>query len=192
MAVITSCRRHLILLDFAVIALHDPLAAIVDVDVGQPAAFVTDSAAVDAFILTFAIGTICTGVLLSPLLLQFAQPTMAARPAAPALPRHLSALACGTLFLVTFGAEAPWLAYVLGENPFQWLATFMGASWIRAAVPLYWAACLVLVVAFAPNDRSSQLPNIIVRKFFHLVALVMFVPVILVDVRDRNAVVNVA
>jgi hypothetical protein len=63
------------------------------------------------------------------------------------------------------------------------LARFLSVDWSRLGVVLYWIACLVVVGACAPSESSSSLPNIVVRKFFHIVAVVMFAPVIILDVR---------
>lgn len=53
----------------------------------------------------------------------------------------------------------------------------------RLTAMAFWFALLFVVMKFAPTSQTSQLPNIVVRKFFHIVAVVMFTPVILTDVR---------
>ncbi len=48
---------------------------------------------------------------------------------------------------------------------------------------VYWAVGLAAMSRVAPNDKTSALPNIVIRKFFHFVAVVLFTPVIVFDVR---------
>ena len=52
----------------------------------------------------------------------------------------------------------------------------------RCVWTVYWAAMLFLVTSYAPSAGSSSVPNIVIRKFFHFVAVAMFAPVILCDV----------
>jgi hypothetical protein len=103
--------------------------------------------------------------------------------------------------------ESPWLFRVLGRNPWTWCVCFSGrippcvhsclTSLCRAADFLtsrpsrlgwavYWIVILGIVTQLAPSSTSSKVPNIVIRKYFHGVAVLMFAPVIVSDVRTRD------
>jgi hypothetical protein len=110
------------------------------------------------------------------------------------------------LFSVMAFLESPWLFRVLGRNPWTWYlrvcdlpiigrwswcefsaavsraGTFLTARPSRLAWAAYWVVLLGTVTQFAPSSASSRVPNIVIRKYFHGVAVVMFAPVIIFDV----------
>jgi len=90
----------------------------------------------------------------------------------------------GLLFYVTCVAVlvlfvAPWVAFLLGQNPIAFVATFTMSTWTHMFVLVYWVGCLVLglpMIHYAATTGNQTL--IIVRKLYHLLALVMFAPAI--------------
>lgn len=46
----------------------------------------------------------------------------------------------------------------------------------------FWAVVLLVVIALRPSQSTSGVANIVVRKFFHAVALAMFVPAMMMQV----------
>ncbi len=80
----------------------------------------SDAAVTDVFIVTFLAGTVVSGLLLLPFLSAYAQPNHVGYDACGPAPTRVAAVCYSILFVVTFGGEAPWLAFVLQENPFVW------------------------------------------------------------------------
>lgn len=87
----------------------------------------------------------------------------------------------------------PWMTSLLGSDPFSWVAAFLLQRPGRAAFAAFWAATLGVVIVNKPKTRGhggkalaaaavpSGLPNIVARKVFHAVAVVMFVPGLLLE-----------
>eukprot|EP01062_Namystynia_karyoxenos_P011336 TRINITY_DN14054_c0_g2_i1.p1 TRINITY_DN14054_c0_g2~~TRINITY_DN14054_c0_g2_i1.p1 ORF type:complete len:528 (+),score=126.48 TRINITY_DN14054_c0_g2_i1:72-1586(+) len=85
-----------------------------------------------------------------------------------------------------------WMSAALGMNSLVWLWGYLTA---RTAVPLrfvaYYALVLVLGLLAAPQRFSAE-RRTIARKWFHLVAVVMFVPTILLHLRFMSLAFAVA
>eukprot|EP01113_Clastostelium_recurvatum_P003062 TRINITY_DN11326_c0_g1_i8.p1 TRINITY_DN11326_c0_g1~~TRINITY_DN11326_c0_g1_i8.p1 ORF type:complete len:339 (-),score=68.59 TRINITY_DN11326_c0_g1_i8:100-1116(-) len=104
--------------------------------------------------------------------------------------------------LVLLGLVIPWLQAISGVSPIIWVFKLMFTSSTHMRMLCYWAGTLALAIALVrrkgssssapaasdsstggatPSSAPAPIPNIIVRKFFHLLALVLFVPGLMVD-----------
>eukprot|EP00617_Octactis_speculum_P006788 CAMPEP_0185792484 /NCGR_PEP_ID=MMETSP1174-20130828/158958_1 /TAXON_ID=35687 /ORGANISM="Dictyocha speculum, Strain CCMP1381" /LENGTH=296 /DNA_ID=CAMNT_0028487555 /DNA_START=951 /DNA_END=1841 /DNA_ORIENTATION=- len=78
----------------------------------------------------------------------------------------------------------PLLHSILGTQPVLWLHFFLtkgGSSLERVYVLVYWASLLVLFFAIVVPMLEARLERIVVRKLFHLLAVVLFAPVTIAD-----------
>ena len=95
--------------------------------------------------------------------------------------------------IIVFGFIAPWVQAFLRENPFVWTFNFAVAEPRRLYLSLFWLVAIVLsILAFNLNGiydeiakKSSRIPLILVRKYFHVLAVVMFSPGYIFEVRQR-------
>lgn len=93
------------------------------------------------------------------------------------LPASLVFYATCIVFLV--GAIAPWVGFVLDENPILFVAEFTAQDWSHLIIALYWIGCLIAglpLIHYLATRHSVTL--IIIRKMYHLLALIMFAPAI--------------
>eukprot|EP01137_Pigoraptor_chileana_P035913 Opistho-2@30664 len=78
-----------------------------------------------------------------------------------------------------------WLGSMLGMDPFVWTAEFVVFHPTRLMLSGYWAMFVVLFIvalqlpSFAAHVARTR--NIIVRKYFHALAVLMFVPGYILD-----------
>jgi len=91
--------------------------------------------------------------------------------------------ACHTaLTVLLLGLMLEWMSLSIGQNSLQWLWSYITS---HTATPLkfiiYYISVLVPALLFAPY--KTKMRQILVRKYFHVIALVMFVPTILVNIR---------
>lgn len=77
----------------------------------------------------------------------------------------------------------PWSCVALGTwNPFAWLVAFLLEQPSRWQLIAYWLACLVVMLPiFTVMADRLALRNIIARKLFHLLVVLMFVPAFFLD-----------
>jgi len=62
-------------------------------------------------------------------------------------------------------------------NPLYWLFKFLKIdNYLRLKVVCYWVCSLLISIPLAQHKSISKLPCIIRRKYFHLLAVIMFVP----------------
>ncbi|KAJ0412872.1 hypothetical protein ATCC90586_002502 [Pythium insidiosum] len=122
------------------------------------------------------VGALLICVALSPLLLRYG----ASSPQLVAPPLPLSA---SLWFLATVGLVLALVVYPLASllletwNPVAWLLGFLLEDAVRWHLVVFWSACLVVSVpAFAIISRALALRQIIARKLFHVLVVVMFVP----------------
>eukprot|EP00929_Paragymnodinium_shiwhaense_P112077 TRINITY_DN80339_c0_g1_i1.p1 TRINITY_DN80339_c0_g1~~TRINITY_DN80339_c0_g1_i1.p1 ORF type:complete len:502 (-),score=77.79 TRINITY_DN80339_c0_g1_i1:134-1639(-) len=77
-----------------------------------------------------------------------------------------------------------WMSYEIGEQTMSWLWSYVTA---HTATPLkfiiFYVAVLIPGVALAPGRGATKGRQIVMRKYFHLLALVIFVPTILINIR---------
>jgi len=89
------------------------------------------------------------------------------------------------LTLVLLVIMLQWMSRSIGQNSLYWLWEYITS---HTATPLkfimYYCAVLPPALALAPACQpGSRRRQVLVRKYFHLLALVMFVPTILINVR---------
>ncbi|KAL6045949.1 dolichol kinase [Balamuthia mandrillaris] len=73
----------------------------------------------------------------------------------------------------------PWLHLMLNDNPFLWTIEWLISDDRVFALCVYWASVLVvslLLIAFLDARFRDAVPKIIVRKYYHLLTIIMFVP----------------
>jgi len=91
---------------------------------------------------------------------------------------HLALTVASIIFMLE------WMSYSIGENSLQWLWTYISS---HTATPLkfvvYYLLVLVPALSLAPSGGSDARHRILVRKYFHVLALVMFVPTIVINIR---------
>ncbi|KAI9987703.1 hypothetical protein PInf_023747 [Phytophthora infestans] len=96
-----------------------------------------------------------------------------------------------TAAAVVGGVVYPWSCFLLQTwNPFAWLFDFLTESSSSLPLPLptrfalmgYWTACLVILVPlFGFISNKFALRNIVARKLFHLLVVLMLGPASLFD-----------
>eukprot|EP00743_Colponemidia_sp_Colp-15_P012881 GILK01014795.1.p1 GENE.GILK01014795.1~~GILK01014795.1.p1 ORF type:complete len:549 (-),score=69.73 GILK01014795.1:73-1602(-) len=76
-----------------------------------------------------------------------------------------------------------WLTWMLRRDPVSWLVLFLlERSSVRLGLLIFWAVCVAVGVTVAKLLKEYSLahplvlPNILIRKFFHILCLIMFVP----------------
>lgn len=84
-----------------------------------------------------------------------------------------------------FALLLPWAVLMLGgNNPFLWLWNYLDNVHIRMPLIRYWF-CIVLVaigfVAWQSRKPTSSASSTITRKFFHLLALAVYIPGIIYE-----------
>ena len=74
---------------------------------------------------------------------------------------------------------------------FKRVVKYVLADYMSTALCIYWLSCIAIMVMFVANSKVShdkfklcgfQVPKIIVRKFFHVMTLLMFIPGLLLRV----------
>lgn len=87
-----------------------------------------------------------------------------------------------TLFLLV--GTFTWMSESIGENSLQWFATYVTS---HTATPLrflvYYVVVLVPALRLAPLTGPGCMRQVVIRKYFHLVATVLCAPTILVNIR---------
>eukprot|EP01101_Sappina_pedata_P010020 TRINITY_DN6208_c0_g1_i1.p1 TRINITY_DN6208_c0_g1~~TRINITY_DN6208_c0_g1_i1.p1 ORF type:complete len:574 (-),score=145.92 TRINITY_DN6208_c0_g1_i1:18-1739(-) len=74
-----------------------------------------------------------------------------------------------------------WVQYIIGQNPFLWVFPFLIEN-VRFLWIIYWGCLMVLTLGLMSlYSGNTSIPKIIVRKFFHALALAMFVPVFIYE-----------
>jgi len=86
-----------------------------------------------------------------------------------------------------------WMTLSIGENAVQWVWTYVTN---HTETPLkfivYYIAVLVPALILAPDSKVGSHTQVITRKYFHLLALVMFVPTIMINIRFMSLAFAVA
>eukprot|EP01138_Halocafeteria_seosinensis_P001570 gb/GECG01001609.1/.p1 GENE.gb/GECG01001609.1/~~gb/GECG01001609.1/.p1 ORF type:complete len:692 (+),score=21.18 gb/GECG01001609.1/:1-2076(+) len=78
---------------------------------------------------------------------------------------------------------------IVYTDPFRWIYFFLTSSWWKLGLIGYWAIwLLVLIELLRPGTTCgdylrTHVPNIVIRKVFHVVAVAMFVPGIIMEHR---------
>ena len=61
--------------------------------------------------------------------------------------------------------------------------TMVDGEPVRLYICTAWTAALLTTVFFQPTEHNVRTENILVRKFFHALAVLMFVPALVLEVR---------
>ncbi|CAH0485202.1 unnamed protein product [Peronospora farinosa] len=133
-------------------------------------------------------GSLLVCVALIPLLWSYGtpSPTIVAQP----LPVKGTVTFVLTVAVVVGGVVYPWSCFLLQTwNPIAWLLGFlMESSDVSVFLPPrfeligYWAVCMVVLIPFfAFISTRLALRNIVARKLFHLLAVLMLGPASLID-----------
>eukprot|EP00124_Ichthyophonus_hoferi_P003160 Ihof_evm6s259 gene=Ihof_evmTU6s259 len=116
-------------------------------------------------------GMLAAGIILQPLI--------RAMPPAPSKKRLWLGL-CFTLGLVGIAAGLlmPWAWVISGQFPVTWLLSYLGASHGRPALLALWGTTVTVAVAAAVVDVGgmSKARKTLARKYYHLLAVILFVP----------------
>ncbi|KAG2788394.1 hypothetical protein PC129_g6886 [Phytophthora cactorum] len=135
------------------------------------------------------LGSLLVCVALIPLLRSYGAPSPTA--IVQPLPFNGSVGFVLTAAVVVGGVVYPWSCFLLQTwNPFAWLSDFLTESSSSSSLPLpprfalmgYWATCLVILVpTFGFISNRFALRNIVARKLFHLLVVLMLGPASLCD-----------
>jgi len=83
-----------------------------------------------------------------------------------------------------FGVIYPWLYHVLDGDPFVKIFSFMDSQGTPCWITLCFWIVTLLVTVFLFDPRQMSWPLIILRKYYHLVSVIMFVPPLLVSLHQ--------
>ena len=53
---------------------------------------------------------------------------------------------------------------------------------MRLWMSAFWLLAIAIAIRFQPTEQVVQVENIILRKFFHALAVIMFVPAMVLEV----------
>eukprot|EP00928_Gymnodinium_smaydae_P056384 TRINITY_DN39776_c0_g1_i1.p1 TRINITY_DN39776_c0_g1~~TRINITY_DN39776_c0_g1_i1.p1 ORF type:complete len:491 (+),score=41.17 TRINITY_DN39776_c0_g1_i1:156-1475(+) len=108
---------------------------------------------------------------------------------AKSLTMHVIYYTSGALAIVLMFV---WMSMAIGENSLAWLADYMTQ---RTMVPVkltcYWVIVLTLGLGVFLPKLVPRLPRIVIRKYFHLMLLLVVVPAILLHLRFTSLVLAV-
>lgn len=91
----------------------------------------------------------------------------------------------GTLGIVVLFVH-PWLSYTInGREPIIWTLRFVFGEQLRIFLCVFWVGalggCLLLIEKL--KVLWPSIPNILVRKYFHALSVLLFIPAILLELR---------
>lgn len=86
-----------------------------------------------------------------------------------------------SLMIVIVFVEYPMTFFLLRQEPFVWIWKFCTASTTRITLFLYWCGLLAVTLFVYPPHRLPW-KVIVSRKYYHVLAVVMFLPALLADV----------
>lgn len=76
------------------------------------------------------------------------------------------------------------MSYSIEQNSLHWMWNYITS---HTATPLkfivYYVLVLVPALILAPDGQKTKMKQVLVRKYFHVLALVMFVPTIMINIR---------
>ncbi|CAH1780759.1 unnamed protein product [Owenia fusiformis] len=75
------------------------------------------------------------------------------------------------------------LGYMMQQNPLMWLLRYLTDETHRQLLFLYWAVCSAVsaIIATVCYNFAKNKGSTIIRKYFHILAIIVFTPGILVD-----------
>ncbi|ORX65009.1 hypothetical protein K493DRAFT_321923 [Basidiobolus meristosporus CBS 931.73] len=80
---------------------------------------------------------------------------------------------------VVLAAIVPWISLALGQNAIFWVLSFLFSKWSHLGLCLYWVSILAIALAFIAQFTYSTTTSAglnLKRKYFHGLAILMFVP----------------
>ena len=81
-----------------------------------------------------------------------------------------------------FGLYAPWMQMITQSHPWWWVLDYLSGDSSKCTLLLWWGLVAVLSTLGAHSLAGvSWMPQILVRKVYHVAVVVMFVPGVLVD-----------
>ena len=92
--------------------------------------------------------------------------------------KSLSFIAILLIFIFLF--FYPIAFKVLNDEPISWLVEFLFNN-SRMLFVLYFIAVLFPIIIIHPTEKSTNVANILVRKYYHFLAVIMFLPAIYFD-----------
>ncbi|CAL9247636.1 unnamed protein product [Arabidopsis halleri] len=96
-----------------------------------------------------------------------------------------SVLFCASLLLFMVVAVPSWMQFVhdFNQHPFLWVLTFVFSEPLkRLSLCIYWVLLIVVSVSrFYNISRSSKVERILLRKYYHLMAVLMFLPALVLQ-----------
>jgi len=94
---------------------------------------------------------------------------------------HLTYYSFGGITVLTMGV---WMSYAIGQNSLVWLWEYLlSHSGTPLKLGIYFIMILVVMLGAILPFIQNRMPKIITRKYFHLVAFVMFVPAMFIHLR---------
>ncbi|XP_031484433.1 dolichol kinase EVAN [Nymphaea colorata] len=98
------------------------------------------------------------------------------------LPKAVAFYALLTLVLTVFAPAWMYFVHDFEIHPILWAFTFVFKSPKRIFLGIYWLVIICSsVMRFYKISRNSTVERILLRKYYHLVAVLMFVPALLVE-----------
>jgi dolichol kinase len=95
--------------------------------------------------------------------------------------------------LVTLAVLTLLLMYfMMDTNPVVFIALYTSEKIERLFLVMWWTVVLILTLGIAPTATSTGMPNIIVRKIYHFVAVLLFFPAIILDIQFLKLALAVA
>jgi len=91
----------------------------------------------------------------------------------------------GTLGIVVLFIH-PWLSYMInGREPIIWTLRFVFGEQMRIFMCVFWVGALGGCLALIEKLKLMwpSIPNILVRKYFHALSLLLFIPAILLELQ---------
>ncbi|WZY92620.1 hypothetical protein YC2023_064949 [Brassica napus] len=96
-----------------------------------------------------------------------------------------SVLFFASLLLFMFVAVPSWMQFVhdFHQHPFLWVLTFVFSEPLkRLSLCIYWVLLIVVSVSrFYNISRGSKVERILLRKYYHLMAVLMFLPALVLQ-----------
>nr|CAG4641118.1 EOG090X0BFL [Eulimnadia texana] len=88
-----------------------------------------------------------------------------------------------SLFVATIGGTLILMAVKLNENPIFWLLNFILQNSNRVALIFYWVLCTLIAIFVLAFCREAEIrkPLTVIRKYFHVIVVSIFLPGIVFD-----------
>ncbi len=139
---------------------------------------------VDVFLVALTLGMILVGLLSIPTLLY------TRKIATDKLPVKTQIIGSLTFYVFllgfTFFAISPWIESFIKQEPFSWTFNYLKTTHSVIVNAVYLAGLMIMCGLIVPSAFKADLMSLSIhirRKYFHVIALMMFVPSIHLEVR---------